>query len=444
MRTLSHKAFKTASVAVSALLALSGAALAQTEIQFWHAMGGELGKKTEAIAEEFNKSQKDYKVVPVYKGSYTETMTGAIAAFRAKQAPHIVQVFEVGTASMMAAKGAIYPVFQLMKDAGEPFDPKAYVQAVVGYYTDTDGNMLSMPFNSSTPILYYNKDAFQKAGLDPEKAPKTWEELAAAGKKIVESGAAKCGLTTGWPSWVQVENFSALHNVPITTKSNGFAAMDIELKINSDLHVRHIDNLSKWSKDGVFKYGGRESKSAPMFYSGECAMYMNSSAARAGVDANAKTFKVGVGMLPTYGDVKGAPQNSIIGGATLWVLQGRPAAEYKGVAKFFSHLSKAETQAGWHQATGYLPITLAAAELSEKQGFYAKTPGTDLPTKQMNLNPPTENSKGLRIGNFVQIRDVIEGELEDVWAGKKTAKEALDNAVKRGNDLIKQFVDANK
>jgi sn-glycerol 3-phosphate transport system substrate-binding protein len=148
-------------------------------------------------------------------------------------------------------------------------------------------------------------------------------------------------------------------------------------------------------------------------------------------------------MLPVYADVKGAPQNSIIGGATLWVLQGRPAAEYKGVAKFLTYLSKPEVQADWHQATGYLPITLAAAELSEKQGFYAKTPGTDLPAKQMNLNPPTENSKGLRIGNFVQIRDVIEGELEDVWAGKKTAKEALDSAVKRGNDLIKQFVAAN-
>ncbi|MGE3916639.1 MAG: sn-glycerol-3-phosphate ABC transporter substrate-binding protein UgpB [Hyphomicrobiaceae bacterium] len=425
-------------------IALAGSAHAQTEIQLWHAMGGELGEKVEAIAKGFNGTQTEFKLVPVYKGTYTETMTGAIAAFRAKQAPHIVQVFEVGTANMMAAKGAIYPVFKLMKDASEPFDPKAYLPAVVGYYTDTDGNLLSMPFNSSTPILYYNKDAFQKAGLDPEKAPRTWPELAEASKKIIASGAAKCGFTTAWPSWVQLENFSALHNLPITTKANGFAGMDIELKINADMHVRHIDNMSKWSKEGIFKYGGRESKSAPMFYSGECAMYMNSSAARAGVDANAKTFKVGVGMLPIYDDVKGAPQNSIIGGATLWVLQGRPAGDYKGVAKFLAYLSRTDVQADWHQSTGYLPITLAASELTEKQGFYARKPGTDLPAKQMNLNPPTENSKGLRIGNFVQIRDVIDGELEEVWAGKKSAKEALDSAVKRGNDLIKQFVAANQ
>ena len=444
MRHPNRRTFAVVAVAVGVSLITAGAALAQTEIQFWHAMGGELGQKTDAIAAGFNKSQTEFKVVPVFKGTYTENMTSAIAAFRAKQAPHIVQVFEVGTASMMAAKGAVYPVYKLMKDTNEPFDPKAYLPAVVGYYTDTDGNMLSMPFNSSTPIVYYNKDAFAKAGLDPEKPPRTWEELAAASKKIIAAGGAKCGFTTGWPSWIQLENFSALHNVPITTKANGFGGIDIELKINSDLHVRHIENMSNWSKEGIFKYGGRESKSAPMFYSGECAMYMNSAGARSGVEANAKTFKFGVGMLPVYGDVKGAPQNSIIGGATLWVLQGRPAAEYRGVAKFFSYLSRADVQADWHQSTGYLPITLAAAELSEKQGFYAKKPGADLPIKQMNLNPPTENSKGLRIGNFVQIRDVIDGELEEVWAGKKTAKEALDSAVKRGNALIKQFVAANQ
>jgi len=419
------------------------AALAQTEIQFWHAMGGELGNKTAAVAEGFNKSQSEFKVVPVYKGNYTETMTGAIAAFRAKQAPHIVQVFEVGTANMMAAKGAVYPVHTLMADAGEPFNPKDYLPAVVGYYTDTAGNMLSMPFNSSTPILYYNKDAFQKAGLDPEQAPKTWQDVEAFSKKIIASGAAKCGFTTGWQSWVQLENFSALHNVPLTTKANGFAGMDIELKLNSDLHVRHISNMANWAKEGVFKYGGRESASAPLFYSGECAMYMNSSAARAGVDANAKTFKVGVGMLPVYGDVTGAPQNSIIGGATLWVLTGRPAAEYKGVAKFFAYLSKADVQSQWHSSTGYLPITLAAAEFTDKAGFYKNNPGTDLPAKQMTLNPPTENSKGLRIGNFVQIRTVMDEELENVWGGKKSAKEALDAIVKRGNELIKQFVAQN-
>ena len=428
-------------VGAAAMLAAAGANAA-TEIQFWHAMGGELGELTGKIAEGFNASQSDYKVVPVYKGNYTETMTAAIAAFRAKQQPHIVQVFEVGTATMMAAEGAVYPVHQLMADAGEPFDTKAYLQAVVGYYTTSDGKMLSMPFNSSTPVVYYNKDAFKKAGLDPANPPKTWSQVAEAGKKLVASGMG-CGFTTGWQSWVQLENFSAWHNLPIGTKENGFAGLDTELTINSPVHVKHIQALADWQKDKVFVYGGRRSDTNPKFINGECAMLMNSSASYAGIKAGAK-FDVGITMLPYWDEVKGAPQNSIIGGATLWVLKGGKPEEYKGVAKFFSYLSSAEVQAEWHQKTGYLPVTVAAYELSKKQGFYEKNPGTDVSIRQMTNKAPTANSKGLRFGSFVQIRDIINEELEAVWAGSKTAQAGLDAAVARGNDLLRKFEAANR
>lgn len=432
-------AFKAALLAAAALVTGASFAEAKTDIQWWHAMGGELGEKVVAIANEFNASQDEFTVTPVYKGTYAETMTAAIAAFRARQQPHIVQVFEVGTASMMAAKGAIYPVYQLMKDANEPFDPSKYLSAVVGYYTDTDGNMLSMPFNSSTPVMYYNKTAFQKAGLDPNSPPKTWPEVEAAARKIQASGAATCGVTTGWPSWVQLETFSAWHNVPFASEANGFASLKTELQIDTPLHIAHIQALNDWQKDNVFKYGGRQSNAAPLFYSGECAMYTNSSASYAGVVANAKTFEFGVAQLPYWPDVAGAPQNSIIGGATLWVLQGKKAEEYKGVAKFFTHLSKAEVQAKWHQETGYLPITTAAYELTKEQGFYKTHPGTDTSILQMTNKAPTANSKGLRLGNFVQIRDVIEEELENIWGGKKTAEAGLKDAVKRSNDLLRQF-----
>jgi len=427
--------------AAATMLAFATPAGAVTEIQWWHAMGGELGQKLEKVANDFNASQSDYKIVPVFKGSYPEAMTGAIAAFRARQNPALLQVFEVGTATMMAANKAIYPVFELMKDEQEPFDPKVFLPAVTGYYTDMHGNMLSFPFNSSTPILYYNKDAFKKAGLDPDKAPTTWPEVEAAGKKLQAAGLA-CGLTNEWPSWVLVENFSAFHNIPIGTKSNGFGGLDTELKINNPLVEKHIATLAEWQKTKLYDYGGRTNKAEPKFYAGECGIFIGSSAARAAIKANAK-FEVGYGMQPYWPDVKGAPQNSIIGGATLWVLRGRPQAEYKGAAKFFTFLSRPETQAWWHQNTGYLPITLAAYELSRSQGFYDKNPGTDTAIKQMTLNPPTENSKGLRFGSFVQIRDVIEEELEQAFSGKKTAKEALDSAVKRGNDLLRQFEKAN-
>jgi len=420
-----------------ALMTAAEQAAAQTEVVWWHAMGGELGEKVQEIADGFNASQDDFTVVPEYKGNYTETMTGAIAAFRAGEQPHIVQVFEVGTATMMAAEGAIYPVHQLMADAGEPFDPDDYLAAVVGYYTTPEGEMLSLPFNSSTPVLYYNREHFEQAGLDPDAPPATWGEMSEAIDALQASGVP-CGMTTGWQSWVQLENFSAWHDVPLGTLENGFAGLGTELVFNDTVAVDHIAMLGEWQQSKKFDYGGRRSESAPKFYSGECAFYMNSSASYAGVASNSD-FEFGIGMLPYHDDVEGAPQNSIIGGATLWVLQGHDQGDYAGVARFFSYLSSPEVQADWHQSTGYLPITYAAYELTQEQGFYEKNPGTDTSIEQMTLNEPTPNSKGLRFGSFVQIRDIINEELEAVWAGDKTAQEALDAAVARGNELLRQF-----
>ena len=436
--------FTAAASAVALAGALSTPAFAQVEVEFWHAMGGALGEKVDEMVANFNASQSDYVVNSNYRGNYTETMTAAIAAFRSGEQPHIVQVFEVGTATMMAAEGAVYPVYQLMADAQADFDPADYLPAVTGYYTDPDGNMLSMPFNSSTPVLYYNQDIFEAAGV--ESAPTTWPELEATARQIIEAGAASCGFTTGWQSWVQIENFSAWHNLPIGTLSNGFEGLGTELAINSPAHVAHIQALADWQADGIFQYGGRRSDSAGLFYSGECAMYMNSSAAYAGVNASVD-FPFGVSMLPYWPEVaagpEGGPQNSIIGGATLWVLQGGEADEYEGVAAFFTYLSSPEVQADWHQFTGYLPITSSAYELTAEQGFYAENPGTDVSITQINNNPPTENSRGLRFGNFVQIRDVINEELEAVWSGDKSAQEGLDAAVERGNDLIRLFESDN-
>ncbi len=420
--------------------ALAGAAAAQTEITWWHAMGGELGEKLEEVAQGFNDSQTDYIVTPVFRGTYVETMTSAIAAFRAGEQPHIVQIFEVGTGTMMAAEGAIYPVHQLMADNGKPFDPQDFLSAVVGYYTDPEGNMLSFPFNSSTPILYYNKAVFEAAGLDPETPPSTWAEMEAFSTQIIESGAAPCGFTTAWMTWIQTENFSAWHNLPLGTLENGFGGFETEFTFNNASLARHWDNLKTWQDAKVFSYGGPGpgDDAPPKFYSGECAIYMNSSAALAGVLNNTE-FDVGFGMLPYYDDIEGAPQNSIIGGATLWVLQGHEPAEYAGVAAFFDYLSSPEVQADWHQFTGYLPITTAAYELGQEQGYYEANPGRDVSIEQITLNPPTENSTGLRFGNFVQVRDVVNEEFEQVLSGAKTGQEALDSAVARGNQILRDF-----
>ncbi|MCX8102301.1 MAG: sn-glycerol-3-phosphate ABC transporter substrate-binding protein UgpB [Geminicoccaceae bacterium] len=431
-----------AGAATLAIVLGASAAEAKIEIQWWFALSGPLGEKTAKLAADFNASQNEYEVKAIYKGSYAETMTGAIAAFRARQHPHIVQVFEVGTATMMAAQGAVYPVYQLMAEAGEPFDPKSYLPAVVGYYTTAKGEMLSFPFNSSTPVMYYNKNAFEKAGLDPNKPPVTWPEVEEAAKKLLAAGYP-CGFTTQWPSWIQVENWSAWHNQPLGTLANGFGGLGTELVINKTKLVDHVKALGEWQKTKIFDYGGRRGDSDPKFFNQQCPIFFASSAAYAAVKANAKDFAWGMGMLPYWPQIEGAPQNSIIGGASLWVLRGHKPEEYKGVAKFFSYLSSPEVQARWHQETGYLPITPAAWELTKQQGFYEKNPGTDISIRQITNKPPTENSKGLRFGSFVQIRDIIEEELEAVFQGKKNAQEALDSAARRGNELLRQFEKAN-
>jgi len=429
-------------VLAAAAVLCASAAHAQTEIQWWHSMGGALGEKLNALATKFNASQTQYKVVPVFKGSYPESMTAAIAAFRAGNAPHLLQVFEVGTATMMAAKGAIVPVTKVMGDAKEPFDPKSYMPAVSGYYTDTKGNMLSFPFNSSTVVLYINRDAFKKAGLNPDQVPKTWKELNAAALQLKVRGQ-DCVYTTGWPSWVHIENFSAWHNVPIGTKENGMAGTDTTFAINSPLHVRHLTNLGDMSKKGLFTYAGRQNQAEAKFASGECAMLTSSTGAQANFRQNAK-FDWSVNFMPYYEDVAGAPQNSIIGGASVWVLGGKKPDDYKGVAKFLAFLSKPEIQMEWHTGTGYVPITMAAYDMTRKSGFYDKNPGADVAIKELTNKPPTANSKGLRFGNYVQGREVIEEEMENVFSGKKDAKTALDEAVKRGNEQLRKFEAANK
>jgi sn-glycerol 3-phosphate transport system substrate-binding protein len=425
--------------AVTALASLP--AQAQTEIQWWHSMGGALGDWVNDLANEFNASQKDYKVVPSFKGSYDQSMTAAIAAFRAGNAPNILQVFEVGTATMMASKSAIVPVAQMMKNAGYKFDPGAYVPAVSGYYTAPNGQMLSLPFNSSTTIFYWNKDAFKAAGLDPEKAPTTWPEVALAAAKLKATGH-KCPYTTSWQSWTQLESFSAWHNTLFATKNNGFGGLDTRLAFNTPLHLRHIENLANMSKQGLFVYKGRNNTADATFPSGECAMYTGSSALYGSVSKNAK-FAYGMAALPYYQDVPGAPQNTVIGGASLWVMSGKKPVDYKGTAAFFNFLSSADVQAKSHQRTGYLPITKAAFETTDKSGFYKKNPGTDVAVTQM-IRKTTDKSRGIRLGNMVQIRTVIDEELEQVWSGKKAPKEALDSAVSRGNELLERFEKANK
>lgn len=433
---------RIALAAAPAALLAAGTASAQTQIDWWFAHAGRLGEIVQEMVANYNGGQDQCSVTATYKGTYPETLTAGIAAFRAGEQPQILQVFEVGTATMMAAEGAIYPVYQLMEDVGADFDPDAYLSAVTGYYTTTDGRMLSLPFNSSTPVLWINDDAFAAAGLDPANPPETWPEVFEAARAIAATDAYDCGLTTAWQSWIHLENLSARHDVPFATLDNGFGGLATEAVFNGPLQVRHIDALGELVQEGVFYYGGRTNEAMARFRAGECGMATESSAGYAGIKADAQ-FPFTVAPLPYWSDVEGAPVNTIIGGASLWVMAGHSDEEYTCVADFLNYLSQPDVQATWHQTTGYLPITSAAYDLTGEQGFYDENPGTDIAVQQMTAGTPTANSKGLRLGNFVQIRGVIDEELETVWAGESTAQEALDRAVERSNALLRAFERAN-
>jgi len=413
----------------------------KTEVQFWHAFTGRLGELVAAQVEEFNASQDDFTVVASNKGNYSETLNAGIAAFRAGEQPEILMVFEVGTATMMAAEGAIRPVADVMAASGAEFDSDAYIGAVKGYYTSTDGDMLSLPFNSSTPVLWVNRDALEAAGIDADTDLSTWQNVGATLDQLKAAGN-DCPLTTAWQSWIQLENFSAYHDVPFATKDNGFGGLDTELAFNGEAQVAHISALGKWAQEGKFIYAGRRNEGGANFRAGECALFTESSAGYAGIKNEAE-FDFDVRPLPYWEGVGNAPQNTIIGGASLWVMEGHEAADYEGVAQFLSFLSSSPVQAQWHQDTGYLPITTAAGEATRAAGFYEENPGTDIAVIQMTTNEPTANSKGLRLGSFDQIRGIIDEELEGVWSGDKTAQEALDSAVERGNLLLRRFEQAN-
>nr|WP_246399760.1 sn-glycerol-3-phosphate ABC transporter substrate-binding protein UgpB [Amaricoccus macauensis] len=422
--------------AMAALLATAAPALAVTEISWWHAMTGANNEVVEKIAGDFNASQSDYKVVPVFKGTYPETLNAGIAAFRAGQAPDIMQVFDVGTGVMMAAEGAMKPVADVLTEAGATFDKSQYLPGIVAYYSKPDGTMLSFPYNSSSPILYYNKDIFQKAGLDVDNPPKTWNEVWDAAKKIKASGAAPCGYTSTWLTWIHLENFAAWNDVPYGTNENGLAGPDVELKINAPIFVNHFQAIADLAKDGTFKYGGRTSEAKQIFLAGECGIMTESSGGLGDIVKSGMNY--GIGQLPYDSDAAGAPQNTIPGGASLWVFGGKSDETYKGVAGFFQYLSQTPVQEYLHQTSGYLPVTMAAYEATKASGFYEKNPGRETPILQMMGKAPTENSKGVRLVNLPQVRDIQNEEFEKMLAGEQTAQQALDNAVSRGDAAIKE------
>jgi sn-glycerol 3-phosphate transport system substrate-binding protein len=427
-------------VAISALALLVGAADAQakTEIQFWHAMQGARGEALETLVKQFNESQGEFEVKAVYKGTYPEVQKSAMAAYRQKSAPHIVQAHDAATLSMILSD-AIVPVYRLMKQQQVAVNWDDFIETITGYYSK-DGRLYSMPFNVSTAILYYNKDTFRKAGLG-DKPPASWQDVETVSRKILASGAAKCGFTTGGsPSWDLLENIFPWHDQPFATNQNGYTGLDTRLLINSNFGRMHVGALARWHQEGLFISGGWEGKSE-RFINGDCAMIVEESGTIGNFKQTLK-FDWGTGQLPHWGPPY-AKANTILGGTTLWVMRGREPADYRGVAQFMKFIVEPHQQMWWAVTTGFVPITRTAFKSLEDSGFYKQNPEQWTAMGELLNAKATVNSRGLRLGNYVRVREAIEQELENIYAGKKTVKEGLDAAVLRGNAILREFSVSN-
>jgi len=443
-------------VALAAAAApIAAPALAQSgpiEISFWHGLAQPLGGIMEGIANQFNESQTRFRIVSSFRGSYPETMVAAIAGFRSATAPHIVQMFEVGTGTMMAAGRAIKPVHELLAETGVTINFADYLPAVRGYYSLADGRMMSMPFNSSTAIMFYNKDAFRRAGLNPDQAPTTWAEMRAAATRLRAAGV-EIPMTTAWPTWTQVEQFSAIHNTPLATLDNGFGGLNAELQVNNPLMVRHLNTLMEMGRENTFRWGGRDGAGDALFANGSSGMIFASSGARARFvrELPGGLANLGAAMLPYYNDVSGAPINSIIGGASFWAMNrgpnaARSADENRGIAEFFAFIAQARIAAAWHTETGFLPVTQTAFQQVRATGFYTQNPGADIPIQQLlrGGGQMTANSRGIRLGGFVEIRTIMQEEMERALQGQQTAEVAMNNSVTRGNVVLRNFERTNR
>ncbi len=413
--------------------AISGAAVAETEITFWHAMGGQLGETVNQIANDFNASQDDYKITPVYKGEYTETLTAGIAAFRAGEAPNILQVFDAGAATIMNAQGVAKPVEEILVDSGYSFNSENYLAGVRNFYADKSGKMIGMPFNSSTPVLYYNKDILKKVGVE---APKTYEELEQVAEKLKQSGYAS--FSQSLTPWIMFENFKSRHNLPLADKQNGYDGLPTKIMFNTDDMKMHVEKLKEWSDKGYYKYYGSDwDANQTPFERQDVAMWMGSSGSFGGLRERVP-FELGTTYLPYWESVAKEGSHTFIGGAALFALDGHDKAQDKAVAAFFAYLTQPKTQMYWHKTTGYVPVTNAAYELTKDSGYYKDSPDAEVGVLQLSL-PDGEWTKGYRLGFYPQIREVMHREFDNIFAGRSSVEQSLEKVDVESARLLKRF-----
>lgn len=426
--------FKSTPFAAVALIFTTTVALAQTDITWWHGMGGRNGEVINEISHKFNASQQACHLTPVSKGTYEEALSSGIAAFRSGEPPNILQVFDAGAATIIAARGATIPAEDLIKSQGYAFNRDDFIDGVRHFYADSTGKFIGMPFNSSAPIMYYNTEAFEKAGVEP---PQTWEEFERIAPRLKEAGYIP--MTASQLTWMMVENFKSRNNQQFATNNNGYDSVKgTRLIVNDAAQVMMFDKLKAWADKGWYGfYGAGWTDNLKPFEEGKVAMWIGSSGSFGGLQKSA-TAPFSAVFMPYWASLADHQMQSFIGGAALFAMAGRPEEQDKCTAQFFEFLTSPEIQVYWHENTGYVPITKAAYELARKQGWYEKHPVAEVGIRQLML-PGGEWTKGYRLGFYPQIRSIEEREFNRIFSGETTPKQSFEIIEKEGNDLLARF-----
>ena len=426
-------------VSVAAVLAASGA-FAQDKVQFeyWYGLSGQLGDVVQQTCDRFNASQDQYEITCIGQDGYANAVQNTIAAFRAKQHPTVVQAYDAGTADLMMS-GEFYPVHKMMEDFNIEINWDDYFPGIANYYAASTGELFSMPFNSSTPVLYWNKEHYAAAGLDA--APETWEQFE-ENLKVLKAAGQACAYAYAPSTWVDLEQFSMAHGVPIASNNNGYDGLDSEYLYNTTIHVKHMENIKRWLDEDLLEIrtsqGGLNARDS--FSQGECSHYFGSIASHQAVTNLVDgSFDWDVVMIPVYEGTERT--NTVVGGASLWVLSGKSDEEYKGAAEYLKFLASPESEEFWATNTGYIPVTKTGFDALNAKGFYESAPykGREIALNSLTYTDPTPVTRGIRLGGFIQARKEWSNEVQAALQGEKTMQEALDTAVERSNAILDKF-----
>ncbi|TBL80886.1 ABC transporter substrate-binding protein [Paenibacillus thalictri] len=411
----------------------AAAASTPKKVTFWHAMGGTNQKVVEQMAADFNASQKDIQVEAIYQGSYDDLLSKLKASMGSPDSPSLVQVYEIGSRFMIDSKTTT-PVQKFIDM--DKYDLSQLEPNITGYYSHS-GKLDSMPFNSSNAILYYNKDLFKAAGLDPEKPPKTFDEFQKAADAITKTGKAS-GANLAIYGWF-MEQLLANQGAEFVNNGNGRTALATESIVNSETAV----NTLNWWKNLVdskaaVNLGRKTDDSKKAFLAGQVGMILESTAGLKGlVDGAKDKFEVGTGFLPKPSDAKEG--GVVVGGASLWIMNDRKDDEQKAAWDFIKFLTSPKEQAYWHINTGYFPITKKAYDEQIVKDNMQKFPQFQTAVDQLHQTKSNTATQGAVIGVFPEARQIVEGAIEEALNNKKSPKDALDGAAKEITGKIQQY-----